>query len=482
MKLVMNGPTTSPNNDIKEKVLEWFRSVPKFQRNIPTLQNELRTVILPAAIENHTLNVEVDDSGAITNPLSIECIKNKLIQWGFHFKRVGKVIYFVGHEREDVVTYRKERSQRIVEYQRYAETYGYEEVSVAIPPALPDNIRLISLYRIGITILKNDPKMVNMNDSSIMNTTINENGKRIILPDPFNSPGGESSALFNRLLEQTSDTINLEVDDTDNGEDEDLYSQQLAYQDQSSIEIANVVKVIKDWKLTAPYIPLLHKQNLLFYFIVDRDCKDCQVLTASHYNVLNAIETNLYYNPSTVVMEPLDFSTCNSFPNLTTFYNNNKHNLPYPIKKIIKVFINQKYEENVNLFTDTSQKEDDYKFHFIAPLFKALFRHNNNIKKEWGESTISRIKVDGLLSLLDGEDGIVSLLSIVEVSGPWSITDNNHFMRMEISRQLNGSRVTKRCCKFGFLSITIGIFLVVFFWKLSTRMVLFLCVNLHILR
>lgn len=170
--------------------------------------------------------------------------------------------------------------------------------------------------------------MVNMNDNSIMNTTINENGKRIILPDPFNSPGGESSALFNRLLEQTSDTINLEVDDTDNGEDEDLYSQQLAYQDQSSIEITNVVKVIKDWKLTAPYIPLLHKQNLLFYFIVDRDCKDCQVLTANHYNVLNAIETNLYYNPSTVVMEPLDFSTCNSFPNLTTFYNNNKHNLP----------------------------------------------------------------------------------------------------------------------------------------------------------
>ncbi|GAA5804365.1 hypothetical protein HPULCUR_009853 [Helicostylum pulchrum] len=124
MELVMNGPSTSPYKDIKEKALEWFRSVPKFQRNIPTLQNELRTVILPAAIENHTLNVEV--------------------------------IYFDGHEREDVVTYRKEWSQRIMEYQRYAETYGYEDVSVAIPPALPDNIRLISLCRIGISILKNE--------------------------------------------------------------------------------------------------------------------------------------------------------------------------------------------------------------------------------------------------------------------------------------------------------------------------------------
>ncbi|GAA5796063.1 hypothetical protein HPULCUR_001432 [Helicostylum pulchrum] len=28
-----------------------------------------------------------------------------------------------------------------MEYQRYAETYGYEDVSVAIPPALPDNIK-----------------------------------------------------------------------------------------------------------------------------------------------------------------------------------------------------------------------------------------------------------------------------------------------------------------------------------------------------
>ncbi|GAA5796464.1 hypothetical protein HPULCUR_001836 [Helicostylum pulchrum] len=110
--------------------------LPKFQRNIPTLRNELRTVIPPAAIENHTLNVEVDDSGAITNPLP--------------------VIYFEGHEREDVVTYRKEWSQRIIEYQRYAETFGYEDVSVAISPALPDNIRRISLYRIEISILKND--------------------------------------------------------------------------------------------------------------------------------------------------------------------------------------------------------------------------------------------------------------------------------------------------------------------------------------
>ncbi|GAA5798542.1 hypothetical protein HPULCUR_003947 [Helicostylum pulchrum] len=81
------------DNDTKKKVLEWFRSVPKLQRNIPTLQNELRTVIVPAAIENYMLNVEVDDSGAITNPLSIECIRNKLIQWTLDL--VSAKLYFL---------------------------------------------------------------------------------------------------------------------------------------------------------------------------------------------------------------------------------------------------------------------------------------------------------------------------------------------------------------------------------------------------
>lgn len=53
----------------------------------------------------------------------------------------GKVIYFDGHEREDVVSYRKEWATRIMEYRGFSETYGYEDVSVAIPPALPNNVK-----------------------------------------------------------------------------------------------------------------------------------------------------------------------------------------------------------------------------------------------------------------------------------------------------------------------------------------------------
>ena len=86
------------DNDIKRKVIEWFRSVPKFQRNIPAIQNELRHVIIPNAIENNALNVE-RYSNAVT---SIECIRKKLIEWGFHFKRVGKLI---NYEKKQITSY-----------------------------------------------------------------------------------------------------------------------------------------------------------------------------------------------------------------------------------------------------------------------------------------------------------------------------------------------------------------------------------------
>ena len=79
------------DNDIKRKLIEWIRSVPKSHRNLQGIQNHLRDTILPAAVESDTLHLETDTEGAITNPLSLECIRRKLIEWGFSFKQVGKL-------------------------------------------------------------------------------------------------------------------------------------------------------------------------------------------------------------------------------------------------------------------------------------------------------------------------------------------------------------------------------------------------------
>jgi hypothetical protein len=41
---------------------------------------------------------------------------------------------------------------------------------------------------------------------------------------------------------------------------------------------------------------------------------------------------------------------------------------------------------------------------------------------------VGKTKMDGLLSVLDEED-VITTLSVVEVSGPWLVTNNNHFMK-----------------------------------------------------
>jgi hypothetical protein len=82
------------DNDIKRKTIAWFRSVARAHRNIPAVQNQLRQVILPEAIKNTTLNIQQDDNDKIINPLSLDCIRRKLIEWGFSFKLNGKYILF----------------------------------------------------------------------------------------------------------------------------------------------------------------------------------------------------------------------------------------------------------------------------------------------------------------------------------------------------------------------------------------------------
>ncbi|GAA5809711.1 hypothetical protein MFLAVUS_003124 [Mucor flavus] len=79
--------TEGPQGNTRREYLLWMimTSVPKFQRNVPAIQNELRNVIIPKAIENNALNAERYANEAT----SIKCIRKKLIEWGFYFKREG---------------------------------------------------------------------------------------------------------------------------------------------------------------------------------------------------------------------------------------------------------------------------------------------------------------------------------------------------------------------------------------------------------
>lgn len=79
------------DEDIKKKIIQWFSSQPMPKRNIGMLQEHLKTVILPKTVENDTLNDETEVEGAVVKPLSDDCLRRKLISWGFHFQRRGNI-------------------------------------------------------------------------------------------------------------------------------------------------------------------------------------------------------------------------------------------------------------------------------------------------------------------------------------------------------------------------------------------------------
>ncbi|KAI7864221.1 uncharacterized protein EV154DRAFT_488935 [Mucor mucedo] len=54
--------------------------------------------------------------------------------------------------------------------------------------------------------------------------------------------------------------------------------------------------------------------------------------------------------------------------------------------------------------------------------------HNKAIKKEWGESFVSKTKVDGLLFILNNES-VLTTGAVVEISGPWSVYNKNQTLR-----------------------------------------------------
>jgi transposase len=87
------------DEDVRLKISEYLR-VNKFEITIKKFQQFVTDEILPdLGIEN---KISISDSSA----------RRWLIQMGFVYKKYRKDIYYDGHEREDVVNYRKEFLQK----------------------------------------------------------------------------------------------------------------------------------------------------------------------------------------------------------------------------------------------------------------------------------------------------------------------------------------------------------------------------------
>ena len=71
-------------------------------------------------------------------------LSNYLHIWGYWYRKNKKAIFFDGHERADVVAYRKEWSKRMMNYIEQSDIYEGADMDVILPPKLEDGKKKIA--------------------------------------------------------------------------------------------------------------------------------------------------------------------------------------------------------------------------------------------------------------------------------------------------------------------------------------------------
>lgn len=186
-----------------------------------------------------------------------------------------------------------------------------------------------------------------MGNHSTVNNVINNNGKRAVdQDDPFNQPGGENSKFYHKLLKTyceeesppSKETEEEEIEeDTLDIEDDLIFQEEIVYENEENNDLSAIADSIKRWKATAEYQPIIHKQVLLYYNIIDVSLDDIPPLSRNSLDFIKSLNTTTAYStPTQVHPLNLNFSNCHTFSLLKAHYNKNKSNLSYPVKKIIK--------------------------------------------------------------------------------------------------------------------------------------------------
>lgn len=110
------------DEDIKEKACRWLRSVQPKNRSPKGLKEQLEETIL---LEKLGLPVNI----------SLQTVTRFMNFWGFNNRKCGQQIYYDGHERQDVIEYRKEWAARMCNHRNTMVEYEGENMEIALEPA-----------------------------------------------------------------------------------------------------------------------------------------------------------------------------------------------------------------------------------------------------------------------------------------------------------------------------------------------------------
>jgi hypothetical protein len=113
------------DEDFKEECLMWLRQQAPESRSPKCLKTYIEGMVFPKL----TGHIKKDT-------ISEKTCQNYMHKWGFKYDEKKKGVYYDGHERPDVVAYRKEWLNRMFEYKKYMKDFDGDMLDIVLEPQL----------------------------------------------------------------------------------------------------------------------------------------------------------------------------------------------------------------------------------------------------------------------------------------------------------------------------------------------------------
>ncbi|KAG2191293.1 hypothetical protein INT47_005117 [Mucor saturninus] len=135
------------DSDVKMMILEEMRKTKPAERSLVVIKKFIDDVVVPSFL------------GVANRSVAETTISKYLYEWGYAYRKNKKMIYFDGHEREDVVAYRDKWSRRMMEYMEKMDFYAGENEENILEPELEDGEKkLVFVTQDESTFYANDGK------------------------------------------------------------------------------------------------------------------------------------------------------------------------------------------------------------------------------------------------------------------------------------------------------------------------------------
>lgn len=129
------------NNSIRQKLQQQRPE----ERNLVDLRKYINDELIPQKV-------------GVPGAISISTLWKYMCEWGYLYRKFGKDIFFDGHERPDVIEYRKAWALRMLQYKSFMTAFGEEDEVIEPVLADPSQQKLVLVTHDECTFYANDGK------------------------------------------------------------------------------------------------------------------------------------------------------------------------------------------------------------------------------------------------------------------------------------------------------------------------------------